>query len=253
MKPARAPDPRIVYRDEHVLVLDKPAFLPTTSPDGGDCLVRRAEALDPRAQRLHPTSRLDAEVTGVVTFARTTHAIEAIARARSEGRYRRRYLALAHGALSGDSIVWDAPIGIDPKDARKRVVHGHKEQKHARTIAEPELVLSAATLLVLWPRTGRTHQLRVHAAHAGHALLGDTPYGGAKRIARADGRMVAFPRVMLHCAEVILPAITRDRTLELRAPLHDDFVQVFRALGGDERLLAIACARAPRGPLDAIS
>jgi 23S rRNA-/tRNA-specific pseudouridylate synthase len=98
---------------------------------------------------------------------------------------------------------------------------------------------------VLWPRTGRTHQLRVHAAHAGHALLGDAPYGGPKRLARADGRMVAFPRVMLHCAEVILPGI-RSGTLELRAPVPTDFAEAFFALGGTADALAVAASRPPR-------
>lgn len=244
-RPRAAQDPVVLYRDDDVLVLDKPAFLATTSPDGGDCLVRRAALLDPRAERLHPTSRLDAEVTGVVTFARTTRAIEAIASARASGRYRRRYLALASGSLSLSDRAWHDPIAHDPRDARKRIVGGGPTSKEAHTIAEPEHALTHATLLVLWPRTGRTHQLRVHAAHAGHPLLGDLPYGGPKRLARADGRMVSFPRVMLHCAEVILPGI-RSGTLELRAPIPADFAEAFAALGGTPEALAFAASRPPR-------
>ena len=68
----------IVHRDAELLVVNKPSGLPTTSPDGGDCLVARVHELDPDAPRLHPTSRLDAEVSGLVTFARTARATEAL-------------------------------------------------------------------------------------------------------------------------------------------------------------------------------
>ncbi len=247
MKPEKKPlAPTIIHRDEHVLVLDKPAFLPTTSPDEGDCLVRRAHALDPRAERLHPTSRLDAEVTGVVTFARTTHAIEAIAHARATGHYRRRYIALASGVMDvGASLVWDGPIDIDPRDARRRVIADGPHAKASLTLAEPSCLLGTSTLLVLWPRTGRTHQLRLHASAAGHALLGDAHYGGPRRIARGDGHMVAFARVMLHCAEVVLLSLVGKGELSLRAPLPDDFVAAFIALGGERQALDEAATRMP--------
>lgn len=248
MKPARPPEPAIVHRDDDLLVLDKPPFLPTTSPDGGDCLVARAKRLDPRAERLHPTSRLDAEVTGLVTFARSTRAIEAVAAARAEGRYRRRYLALAAGALVGDVLTWDFPIAIDPRDPRRRVIAEHPDAKPSRTLAEPERALADATLLVLFPQTGRTHQLRLHASHVGHPLLGDAHYGGARRVALPTGRMLAFPRVMLHCAEIVLPRVRGEGALTLRADIPSDFRDAFRALAqaDTDEALVRAASRAPR-------
>lgn len=95
-----APAVRIAYRDEHLLVLIKPPGLPTTSPAGmrGSSLAAIARGLDPRAPRMHPSSRLDRDVTGLVTFARTDRGIEALLEARRQGNYRRTYLAIVRAA-----------------------------------------------------------------------------------------------------------------------------------------------------------
>src|SRR6266545_3893474 len=76
-------EPRVVHRDDDLLVIDKPSGLPTTSPDGVNCLASWAREHDPDAPRLHASSRLDAEVTGLVTFARTSRAIQQLTAARS--------------------------------------------------------------------------------------------------------------------------------------------------------------------------
>ncbi|MFO0715124.1 MAG: RluA family pseudouridine synthase [Sandaracinus sp.] len=209
--------PRVLHRDDDFLVIDKPSGLATTSPDGGDCLATRVRALDPRAERCHPSSRLDVEVTGLVIFARTSRGIDAVLRAREEGRYARRYVALARGLTDADArgttdhAEWRWEIAIDPRDPRKRRAlepgqRGDRAQ-HAHTRARV-LSRSGLTLcLCLEPITGRTHQLRVHAARAGVPLLGDVAYGGARRITAIDGEVVLCPRVALHCLAVVLPDV----------------------------------------------
>ncbi len=90
------PSVRVAHRDAALLILEKPSGLPTTSlPGGGEALTDVAVRLDPDAPALHASSRLDAEVTGLVTFARTKAANAALLEARRRGRYGRRYLALA--------------------------------------------------------------------------------------------------------------------------------------------------------------
>ena len=248
-------DVGIVHRDDALLVLAKPSGLPTTSPDPReDCLVRRAAKLDPDAPRLHPTSRLDAEVSGLVTFARTKEANQAILAARREGRYGRLYLAIATTAPTPPGGRWSWAIGIDPRDPRRRRAHpagaassnapsfeggGVDRAAHAASLREATTDYAViaetaeATLLALRPRTGRTHQLRVHAAEAGSPLVGDVHYGGVRRVTRANGRVVRAPRVMLHCASVDVPDVAAAGTLRLRLPVLDDFAQVWARLGGD--------------------
>jgi 23S rRNA-/tRNA-specific pseudouridylate synthase len=249
-RPPREPSPRasrpelppieIAYRDEDLLIVIKPAGIPTTSPDGKNCLVELVQALDPHAPRLHATSRLDAEVTGLVTFARTTLAIEELLLARRNGRYGRCYVALAPHAPAPPSGEWTGTIAHDLRDKRLRTIAGTEgagtdDLRAAATDYATAATVSLAVALHLRPRTGRTHQLRVHCAAAGLPLLGDTQYGGTARITAPNGRVVAARRVMLHCALLVLPSVThrsRERII-VRAPIPADMSGVWVALGGD--------------------
>lgn len=227
-----AGDVRVVHRDAHLLVLFKPSRLPTTHPTGGDCLVARAAVIDPDAPHLHATSRLDAEVTGMVTFARTKHANDVLRAARREHRYHRLYLALtAHEGLD-EPAVWDDAIGIDPNDPRRRVVSTSPSAKGARTRAVRRASAGPLSLLELRPETGRTHQLRVHAAQHGLALFGDVHYGGEKRTVLANGRVLTARRTMLHCAALELPDIAGDGRLDLRCEPPRDFARSWSGAGG---------------------
>jgi len=240
---------RVLHRDADLLVLYKPAGLPTTSPDGRGCLTEIAAQLDPSAPRLHASSRLDAEVTGLVTFARTTRAIEGLLAARRAGQYERYYLGLATGPLEPRTGELDWPIDRDPRDPRKRIAldrslplrragggkRGKDQAQEARTRYRVLDAQPMAALLLLSPLTGRTHQLRVHVARAGAPLLGDKHYGGPMKLTLPNGRVVRAGRVMLHCARVQLPAFDSPKDapkLTLDAPLEDDFRTVWQNLGG---------------------
>lgn len=233
MKPSSV---SVLHRDESFLVLDKPSGLPTTSPDAQPALTTLAHQLDPDAPRLHPSSRLDAEVTGVVIFARTREATEHLLAARREGSYQRGYIALCARAPEPEQGQWHGAIAIDPRDPRKRKVAvsgspGARDAcSHYRTLER----LTQGALLWLEPQTGRTHQLRVHAAHAGVALLGDRPYGGATRIVQGDGSVLGARRTMLHCARVQIPGMHGAAPLRFEAKLPQDFSSLLHALGGHD-------------------
>lgn len=233
------PPVEVAHEDRDLLVVHKPAGLPTTAPDGGDCLTRRLERAS--GASLHPTSRLDAEVTGLVTFAKSKAAIEALLRARREGRYGRGYLAITTRPLTPAEGVWDASIAIDPRDPKLRVAllpgQKGKRTQRARTTYLVREAVSHGAALWLTPHTGRTHQLRVHAAHAGAPLFGDHRYGGDKRVVLADGRVVRARRVMLHCAWLRLPAIEGSASIDVEAPAPEDLRAAWIALGGSEAAL----------------
>lgn len=229
----------VAHEDDHLLVVLKPTGVATTAPAGGDSLTRRLEQA--RGAPLHPSSRLDAEVTGLVTYAKSKRAIAALRAARAERRYHRGYLAIASHAPAPREGTWEASIAIHPRDPTLRVVSESGERvQYAKTTYVVRQVLERAAVLWLTPHTGRTHQLRVHAAHAGAPLLGDVRYGGAKRIVLPDGRVVAARRTMLHCAWLRLPAVERGGELELRAPVPDDMRALWAALGGSDAALTPA-------------
>ena len=239
----RARDLVIVHRDAHLLVLAKPPGIATTSPDDGPSLFALARELDPQAPQLHPLSRLDRPVSGLVSFARDKLANEVARRARSEGKLHRRYLALTAGVPEPERGTWTAAIAIDDRDVRKRraVVDGARGRGLKEASTDYALLAQAGPLcaLDLWPKTGRTHQLRVHAAHAGIPLLGDPAYGGEKRVTLANGRVLTAQRVMLHCAHVRMPNPGEPaETISLHLAPPEDMLRVFRGAGGEDALLS---------------
>jgi 23S rRNA pseudouridine955/2504/2580 synthase len=154
-----------------------------------------ARALDVDPARLHPTSRLDRGVSGVVVFALTKAAAERLARARTEGTYERRYLAIAARAPEPSRGTWDAPLGR-AKDARLRMVGGRDPIAASTRFGVCAVAPGGAALLAVSPVTGRTHQIRVHAAWCGHPVLGDEKYGD--EAANAEFAALGLRRMFLH-------------------------------------------------------
>jgi 23S rRNA pseudouridine1911/1915/1917 synthase len=226
---------RVVHRDESFLVVEKPSGVPTTSPSDETTLVRLVQALDPRAPRLHPSSRLDAEVSGVVIFARTPAATEHLLAARKAGAYERVYFGLAARAPEPSAGEWHGAIAHDTRDPRKRRVapQGEGDAQLAHTLYRTLQQVTGAVLLELKPQTGRTHQLRVHAAHAGVPLLGDRHYGGPPRVTFGDGRVLGVRRTMLHCRRVTVPDPAGSGVLCFEAEPPADMQTLWTALGGD--------------------
>lgn len=228
---------RIVHQDHHLLVVSKPPGIATTAPGDGDCLTQRLrEGRKIRAgQRpIHASSRLDSPVSGLVTFAQTDEAIRALKDARDVGRYRRRYLALSLSRPEPQGGCWSWPIGINLRDIRLRqvAVPGRTERNQEAATDYRSEGYEGVALLVLEPQTGRTHQLRVHAMAAECPLLGDTSYGGTKRVTLANGRVLSARRVMLHCAQLRIPDVASGGDLDLRLPPSEDFASLFASLGG---------------------
>ncbi len=220
----------ILHRDEDLLVVDKPAGMPTIPDSSGAhhaLLAVAARVAGLAESRLHPTSRLDREVSGIVTFALTSRGRERLERARAQGDYRRRYVALAVRAPVPEAGRVEAAIGR-ARDPRHRQVDpaGKPASTRYLTVAET----SGAALLALAPETGRTHQLRVHAAHLGAPLLGDRTYGGPTRLALASGKVLGLDRVYLHCARVCLPGAAG--ALALASAVPEALRVAWAALGG---------------------
>lgn len=229
---------KVLHRDDYFLALAKPAGIATTAPAGGESLFALAHQLDPRAPQLHPLSRLDTQVTGIVVFARDALANRLVMEARRAGRVQRRYLGLCRRAPEPALGEWRAAIGFDVRDPKKRRALAEGATgvgvKDAHTRYAVRAPTDAVVALDLWPQTGRTHQLRVHAAHAGVPLLGDVAYGGERRIVLPNGRILSAGRVMLHCAEVRLPHPDPAR-VELRLSMAPaaDMRRLWEAAGGE--------------------
>lgn len=216
----------------------KPAALPTEPDRAGRHSARRevSRRLDIQEGRLHALSRLDVGVSGVVLFATTSEARRRVQAARDAGQLKRRYVGIAAGEPAPAAGQWSAPI--DGRAATTR----YAAVATAGAIAPGA---ARATLLALEPVSGRTHQLRIHAARAGAPLVGDRAHGGSPRLCAADGSVTEVRRVALHAAWVEL----RDRPAGWRVEtaLPDDLRVIWRSLGGSADSWARALAGAGLG------
>lgn len=219
----------IVFEDEQILVIDKPAGLVVHpgngNPDGTllNALLHHAPDLAdvPRAGIVH---RLDKDTSGLLVVAKTLIAQTDLVRQLQARTVKRHYLALALGHVVEDGAV-DAPLGRHPVHRTKMaIVPGGKE---ARTHYHVRERFAHATLVECRLETGRTHQIRVHLASIKHPLAGDPVYG--KKSGR-DARLDAFPRQALHAWRLALSHPTTRQMLEWESPLPDDFSTLLDSL-----------------------
>ena len=171
----------MIYADENLLVLEKPAGLlcvPGRGADKQDCLSARVQRLYPDALVVH---RLDQATSGLMLFARGLALQRALSRAFAERRVDKRYVAVVHGVLADDEGCIDLPLAADwPQRPRQRVdYHAGKPSTSGYRVLQRDPG-ARRTRVALHPLTGRTHQLRVHLAAIGHPIVGDALYGGAQ-------------------------------------------------------------------------
>lgn len=225
LRPAAIPL-EVLYEDEHMLALNKPAGM-VVHPGvgtGADTLVHAL--LAHCAGRLSGVGgierpgivhRLDKETSGVILVAKTDAAHRGLSEQFAGRHLRKEYLALVSGAPRLKSGVIDRSIGRHPVH-RERMTTG-EGGRPARTDWEVvEVFGSAAALLRCRIHSGRTHQIRVHLKSIGHPLLGDKTYGW-----RPDPNQPAPPRVMLHAERITFLHPITVRPMELHAPLPGDF------------------------------
>jgi 23S rRNA pseudouridine1911/1915/1917 synthase len=210
----------VVYEDDHLLVVDKPAGL-VTHPASGlreHTLVHGlldhgiAGGIDP--ERPGVVHRLDRDTTGLLVLAKdeATHAaLTEMLRVRS---IERAYVTLVHGRPPSRRGTIDAPIGRDPRTSGRMAIDG-RAPRHAVTHFELAEALARTSLLDVRLETGRTHQIRVHLASIGHPVVGDRQYG-------RGGTELGLRRQFLHAARLAFDHPITGERIELSSPLPAD-------------------------------
>lgn len=236
----------IVHEDEHLLVLDKPAGL-VVHPGAGVDRGTLAHALLHHAPEIAGVGgagrpgivhRLDKETSGLMVVARSPAAHRALVEMLRARTVRRRYLAIVWGQPRAASGTIEGAIGRDPRQ-RKRMAVVARGGKPARTRWRVRERLAGAALLEVTLDTGRTHQIRVHLAHAGHPVVGDPLYGGRGRVqlsrtalerslraAVLDG----LPRQALHAVALEFPHPVTGAAMSFTSPPPEDFVRALALL-----------------------
>jgi 23S rRNA pseudouridine1911/1915/1917 synthase len=240
MYPARPPPrfpPRILFTRDGMVAAFKPPDMATVADHRGAAGSLEAEVarMVGRSTPLVATSRLDVGVSGVVLFAADDEARQRLARAREEGRYLRHYVAICQSAPAPEHGHWKGAIGR-ARDPRLRRIDG-KSAVRAETAYRVVATAAKGTLLGVEPRTGRTHQIRVHAAHAGCPLWGDAAYGGPTRLVSAAGVVTQVERIALHAAWVEVP-LRDGGVVRAEAEVPEDIQAIWAMCGGDSSVFA---------------
>lgn len=234
---------RIVFEDDHLAVIDKPAGLVVHPAPGHwddtlvHALVARGTTLSGGAPgRPGIVHRLDRDTSGLMIVAKSDLAHRRLGSALAARRVKRAYAALAWGHFDRDRLSIEAPIGRSPTDRKRMMVR--PEGRAARTDLEVVARFPVCDLVRAELQSGRTHQIRVHLGHSGHPVVGDPVYGlgGARRISGA-GRVAALgleratPRQALHAAELWLTHPVSGAPLAFTSEWPDDLRPALECAG----------------------
>lgn len=183
-------DPLVFLHDDHEVVLvDKPSGLLSVPGKGehlADCLIARVQAVYPQALLVH---RLDRDTSGVMIFALTPHAQRHLGLQFEKRQTKKTYVARVYGRMAEKTGTVDLPLIVDWPNRPKQMVD-HENGRSAVTDWRVVRSTDAESRVRLMPKTGRSHQLRVHMLALGHPILGDPFY--------AEGPARDYPRLMLH-------------------------------------------------------
>lgn len=239
---AEAIELNIVYEDDDILVIDKPAGL-VVHPAAGNytgtllnALLYHCPSLEqvPRAGIVH---RLDKDTTGLMVVAKNLEAHSDLVAQLQERTVSREYEAVVIGVMTGGGCV-EAPIGRHPKQ-RKKMAVVDQGGKHAVTHYRLIERFDNHTHIRLKLETGRTHQIRVHMAHIGLPLVGDPAYAGRFKIPKGVTALQLdtlknFPRQALHAAQLGLDHPRTGDYMEWQSQLPEDFAHLLEVLAGDD-------------------
>lgn len=198
----------VLHEDAQVLLVDKPSGLLSVPGKGAhlaDCLLSRVQEAFPGALLVH---RLDRDTSGVMIFAMTSHAQRHLGLQFEKRMTKKTYVARVWGVMEAKSGQVDLPLIVDwPNRPRQKVCH--ETGKPAQTDWRVIKVQDGSTRVRLFPKTGRSHQLRVHMQALGHPILGDPFY--------AEGPARDFPRLMLHSEELRFNHPDGGRSMKIRS------------------------------------
>ncbi len=218
----------VLYEDRELLVLNKPSGLAVHKGSGLEYgVIEALRALRPDEPFLELAHRLDRETSGCLALARTPGALRQIQQAFRAGQVEKRYLALVRGQWNHGPREVNQPLRRNVLRGGERMVQVLDDGKPALTRFRPVSLHQPASLLEAQIASGRTHQIRVHAAHVGHPLAGDEKYGDAA-FNRWMTEQCGLRRLFLHAHSLNLPLGGRD--IAVSAPLDAELKAVLERL-----------------------
>jgi 23S rRNA pseudouridine1911/1915/1917 synthase len=225
----------VIHEDAALIILNKPPGLVVHPAPGhfsgtlAHGLLRHCQDLSGIGGAMRPgiVHRLDKDTSGLMVVAKTDQAHACLAGQFKAGSVKKQYLALVHGRVKGSEGTIDLPIGRHPSKRKEMAVRASKGRQ-ARTVWKKMMEFTSGfSLLSITPKTGRTHQIRVHLSHIGHPVVGDPVYGykgdGWKRHPLyKKGLLPSVNRQMLHSARLGFTHPDGENYVEFEAPMPRD-------------------------------
>lgn len=224
----------VIHEDARLLVVNKPSGIAVHGGSGvsfGVIEALRAARPDEELELVH---RIDRETSGILLVARKASALRALHGLMREGQVEKRYLALVKGKWELGKKRIDVPLRTDIRVSGERTVKAHASGKEAASVFKPvQFFGKKASLVEVELETGRTHQIRVHAAHAGYPLAGDDKYG--EEPFNEAMKAMGLTRMFLHAHQVSFTWPDTGMEFSANAPLPDELKAVLDALADKKK------------------
>jgi len=221
---------QILFEDKRILVINKPSGLAVHGGSGiNHGAIELLRAARPGLRDLSLVHRLDKETSGCLVLAKKRSALRELHELFRKGTVEKNYLALVVGDWQFGEHRVDAPLNVDHRRNGERHVVVSKSGKPAQTIFRLSRTFGKFSLMQCQPQTGRTHQIRVHALHAGHPIAGDERYGDPD--INAAAKKQGLRRLFLHAQSIAFPDDSGNE-LHFTAPLPDDLDRFLNRIRG---------------------
>ncbi len=221
----------ILYEDPNLLILNKPSGVAVHGGSGvSQGVIETLRAAQPEIRFLELVHRLDRDTSGCLIIAKKRSTLRILHELLRRDGIDKRYLALVEGRWQGGKQQVDVPLRKNQLSSGERIVRVDPQGKSAVTLFKPVWRYRQATLVEVKLITGRTHQIRVHAAHIGHPVAGDEKYGNPafNKIIRATG----LSRLFLHAHSLDFKLAPDATPVRVTAPLEDELSAVLDRLEG---------------------
>ena len=225
----QALEAQILYEDEALIVLNKPAGMAVHGGSGLSFgVIEGLRALRPESRFLELVHRLDRDTSGCLLVAKKRSALKSLHEQLRLKSMRKQYAALVRGQWQNHVKVVNAPLLKNVLQSGERIVRVNPEGKPSETRFRVMMRFAEATLVEASPITGRTHQFRVHTAHTGHPIACDDKYGEAEFDARM--RALGLQRLFLHASRVTFVHPGSQKEMSFEAPLDPHLQQLLQVL-----------------------
>ena len=219
----------VVYEDDRLLVINKPSGLAVHGGSGISLgVIERLRLARPQQKGLELVHRIDRETSGLLMIAKRRSALRRLHELQRQHAIQKTYLALVHGDWPQNRMQVDVPLKKNQAQGGGRLVTPHPDGKEALTFFRIKEEFAEAMLVEAVLKTGRTHQIRVHAQYLGTPILGDSKYADEKT--RQLSRRLGLKRLFLHAGKLSFPWGESGERLQLQAPLEQPLVDILSQL-----------------------